>query len=64
MFALVNLARRLEVDPDAALRRTNAKFERRFQAIERHFAAQARDLDEVALDEMEAVWRGAKAAEG
>jgi ATP diphosphatase len=63
LFAAANLARHHGVDPEAALRRTNAKFERRFAAIERGLRAQRRTLDEASLDEMEALWVSAKAAE-
>jgi ATP diphosphatase len=64
LFAVVNLGRTLEVDPEAALRHTNAKFERRFRVIEETFAAQGRELADVSLDEMEAAWQAAKATEG
>ena len=63
LFALVNLARHLEVDGEAALRATNAKFERRFRAIEDALRARGRDLEDASLDEMEALWQEAKAAE-
>lgn len=55
-FALVNLARRLEVDPETALRRTNRKFERRFREIETRLAAQGRNIANASLDEMERIW--------
>jgi nucleoside triphosphate diphosphatase len=57
LFVLVNLARHLEVDPEGALRHANAKFERRFRAVERAFG---HDLDGVSLDDMEAAWQRAK----
>jgi ATP diphosphatase len=60
LFALANLARHLEVDPDAALRATNQKFIRRFQHVERTLGGR---LDEASLEEMEALWQAAKAAE-
>ncbi len=63
LFAVTNLARHLGVDPEAALRRTNAKFERRFGSIERALQAQGRTLEEASLDEMEELWVGAKADE-
>ncbi len=63
MFALVNLARRLEIDPEAALRRTNAKFERRFRHIEAWLAEGGRTPADASLDEMEALWQRAKRAE-
>jgi ATP diphosphatase len=63
LFAAANLARHLRIDPEAALRRANAKFERRFQAIERGLAEQGRAPGEASLDEMERLWNEAKAAE-
>jgi MazG family protein len=59
MFVVTNLARQLKIDPAKALRRANAKFELRFRAIED--AAGSREaLDEMELDEMEALWQQAK----
>jgi ATP diphosphatase len=63
LFATVNLARHLKVDPDQALRRTNAKFTRRFGAIETALAAEGRKPADASLDEMEALWQRAKQAE-
>jgi len=63
LFAAVNLARHLGVDGEAALRATNAKFERRFRAIERALAAAGRRLEDASLDEMEALWQQAKLRE-
>ncbi|MGA7806194.1 nucleoside triphosphate pyrophosphohydrolase [Bradyrhizobium sp.] len=63
LFALVNLARHVDTDPEMALRRTNAKFERRFAYIERALAAQGRTLDQATLDEMDALWNEAKGSE-
>src|SRR3978361_1938225 len=63
LFALVNLARHVGADPDSALRSTNAKFERRFFYIERALAAQGRSLQGASLEEMDALWNEAKAAE-
>ena len=60
LFAAVNLARHLKVDPDQALRRTNAKFARRFGTIETALAAEGRTPAEASLDEMEALWQRAK----
>lgn len=61
LFAVVNWARWLEVEPEAALRRTNARFYRRFRYIEQQAAAQNRALDDMTLDEMDALWEAAKA---
>ncbi|WP_343717842.1 nucleoside triphosphate pyrophosphohydrolase [Inquilinus sp.] len=63
LFCAVNLARRYEVDPDSALRRTNAKFERRFRHLEAALRAQGRDPAGASLDEMEELWVAAKRAE-
>ena len=64
LFVLVNLARRLEVDPEGAIRGANAKFERRFHRIEALLLArQGRTPAEASLDEMEALWQQAKREE-
>ena len=63
LFALVNLARHLGHDADQALRGTNAKFERRFRFIEAELAKAGRRPDQASLDEMEALWQGAKKIE-
>jgi MazG family protein len=64
LFAVVNLTRHLEVDAEASLRQANAKFERRFGAIEDALRATGRRPTDASLDEMEALWQRAKAAEG
>src|SRR5258708_23134075 len=63
LFALVNLARHVGADPEMALRRTNAKFERRFAYIERALASQGRSLESASLEEMDALWNEAKESE-
>ena len=63
LFAAVNLARHLRADPEALLRATNQKFERRFAAIERALAARGKALADATLAEMDALWDEAKAAE-
>ena len=63
LFVVANLARHLQVDPEAALRAANAKFTRRFRAIEAALAAQGRRPQDSTLDEMDALWNAAKAAE-
>src|SRR5262245_4784668 len=63
LFAVVNLARHLDADPEAVLRTTNQKFERRFASIERALAARAKTPGESTLAEMDALWNEAKAAE-
>lgn len=63
MFVMVNLARHLKVDPETALRRANAKFERRFRGIEAALAEQGRTPDQASLSEMDALWNSIKQAE-
>ena len=63
LFAAVNLARHIDADPEAVLRATNAKFERRFAAIERALAARGKRPAESTLAEMDALWDAAKEAE-
>ena len=60
---MVNLARHRGVDPEAALRAANAKFQRRFEAVEAALAAEGRRPEEASLEEMDAHWDAAKAAE-
>ncbi len=63
LFVVANLARHLQVDPEAALRRANAKFTRRFNHIEETLAASGRALETAAIDELEDLWREAKEKE-
>jgi nucleoside triphosphate diphosphatase len=63
LFAAVNLARHLNADPEAVLRQTNRKFERRFAAIESDLAARGRSPQDATLEEMEALWQAAKKIE-
>jgi ATP diphosphatase len=63
LFAVVNMARHLDADPEAALRATNRKFERRFAAIERALAERGKAPLEATLEEMDHLWNQAKAAE-
>lgn len=58
LFAVVNLARHLNIEPEAALREANAKFERRFRAIEK-----APGFEQMSLDEKEELWSAAKKAQ-
>lgn len=60
LFAVANLARHLKLDPEAALRGTNAKFERRFRWIEYWLAEQGKTPAESTLEEMDALWERAK----
>ena len=63
LFAAVNLARHLRADPEALLRQTNQKFERRFAAIERVLAERGKKPQDATLAEMDALWEEAKARE-
>lgn len=63
LFACVNLARKLDIDPEKALKRTNAKFERRFSHIEDVLNSRHQSFDQTTLDEMEALWVEAKQME-
>jgi nucleoside triphosphate diphosphatase len=63
LFAVVNLARHLKVDAEAALRGANVKFVRRFAHIENRLAERGRTPESASLDEMESLWAEAKAQE-
>jgi MazG family protein len=61
LFVLVNAARFVNVDPEQALRRSNAKFRERFAHIERRLAAQGKEVSGTPIAELEALWQEAKA---
>ncbi|MBY5990546.1 nucleoside triphosphate pyrophosphohydrolase [Ferrimonas balearica] len=63
LFAVTNLARHLKVDPEQALRRANAKFERRFRQVEGCCAEAGVEPQEAGLDQLEAFWQSIKARE-
>jgi nucleoside triphosphate diphosphatase len=63
LFAVVNLARKLDVEPETALKLTNRKFRRRFAYIERSLKDQERTLDATSLGDLDALWNEAKANE-
>jgi ATP diphosphatase len=63
LFAIVNYARHLGVDPEAALRRSNAKVERRFAAVEARLAERGMTPQQAELGDMDALWDAAKAVE-
>jgi ATP diphosphatase len=63
LFACVNLARHLGIDAEMALRDANAKFERRFRAVEDSLAQKGKSLAEADLEEMETHWATVKATE-
>lgn len=61
LFAAVNLARHLDVDPETALRRAGDRFEHRFRGVEAEFQARGEGMDEQSIDTLEAVWQQVKA---
>ena len=64
LFSVANLARRLGVEPESALRQANDKFTRRFAALELDFAEHGRAIHGATADEFDAAWRQAKIADG
>ena len=60
LFAIANLSRKLGIEPEAALRRANDKFTRRFDSVEHAFSARGRALQDVTLGEMEDEWQQVK----
>jgi MazG family protein len=60
LFALANLARKLGIEPESALRRANEKFTKRFEALEDRLHARGRSVHEATLDEMEREWQAIK----
>jgi MazG family protein len=60
LFAIANLARKLNIEPETALRKANDKFTRRFGALEVSVAASGRAMKDMALDELEREWRAVK----
>ncbi|MCH5177723.1 MAG: nucleoside triphosphate pyrophosphohydrolase [Prevotellaceae bacterium] len=63
MFSLINAARLYHINPDNALERTTQKFIRRFNYVEQQTLAQGRQLNDMTLDEMDALWNEAKTKE-
>jgi tetrapyrrole methylase family protein / MazG family protein len=63
LFAAVNIARFVGIDPETALRRSNRKFERRFRYLEARIKGSGRELKQAALEEMDSLWQEAKAGE-
>src|SRR5260370_36750972 len=64
LFAAVNLSRFLKIDPEIALKKANAKFSRRFRAMERLARKSGREFKNLPREEMEALWDATKRAEG
>lgn len=63
LFTIANIARKVNVNPEEALQSTNRKFMRRFESMESRVREQDRNIDELTLEEMDALWDAAKAAE-
>jgi XTP/dITP diphosphohydrolase len=63
LFSIVNYARFLNIDPDQALARTNKKFMKRFQAMEEIVAAEGKQMTDLNLAEMDAIWNTVKLSE-
>lgn len=63
LFVCANLARKLDLEPEDALRSTNAKFVRRFQFIEAELAKRGKSAEQSDLAEMDSLWDAAKLAE-
>src|SRR6266404_7764745 len=64
LFAAVNLSRFLKIDPEIALKKANAKFSRRFRAMETLAKKSGREFKDLPREEMEAFWDAAKKSEG
>ena len=61
LFSLVNVARKLGIEPEAALRVANDKFQRRFDDLERQVVASGKKFGDLSLEQLEAHWQMAKA---
>ena len=62
LFVVTNLARKLDVEPETALKKTNVKFRTRFNYIEKQLKERGRTVDDASLEEMDALWNEAKKA--
>ena len=60
LFSIINAARLYKINPDNALERTNQKFIRRFNYLEDHTIKEGKNLKDMSLDEMDAIWNEAK----
>jgi len=63
LFSLINYARFLDINPEDALERTNKKFKKRFQYLEKETKAEGKSLHDMSLDEMDVYWEAAKKME-
>jgi tetrapyrrole methylase family protein / MazG family protein len=64
LFTLVNIARRMGIDPESALRETNGRFTRRFMSMEKVCHERGLDLSKMSLDELNSLWEEAKQKSG
>jgi tetrapyrrole methylase family protein/MazG family protein/ATP diphosphatase len=62
LFSIANLARKLGIEPESALRKANEKFSKRFAALEEHLHRQGRSVHEATLEEMEGAWQAVKSS--
>ncbi|HVF30846.1 MAG TPA: nucleoside triphosphate pyrophosphohydrolase [Pyrinomonadaceae bacterium] len=60
LFVVVNLARKLDIEPETALKKTNRKFRRRFKFIEQELAVAGKDINKTSLEEMDGLWNNSK----
>jgi ATP diphosphatase len=60
LFSVVNYARHAGINPEAALRKANAKFERRFRGVEKRVGAAGKKVADLPLDELELLWQNEK----
>lgn len=60
LFSCVNLARKLNIDPEKALRMSNHKFSQRFRKLERHYQNDRSKLEQASLEELDSVWQSVK----
>ena len=60
LFAIANLARKLGIEPESALRKANEKFSARFERLEQRFEDQGRSVHDATLEEMEKEWAAIK----
>ena len=63
LFSIANIARKLGVNAEEALQSSNRKFTSRFESMERAVRSEGRNLDQLSLEQMDALWDQAKAAE-
>lgn len=60
LFSLANISRQMDINPEIALRKTNAKFSKRFRTIEERLKERGEKIEKVSLDELDVLWEAAK----